>query len=134
MKRTDDDREWVLDTCPQLVTLNLFIVCLLHEDDKNDDDHDGIIRSITLDWPSLEKFFLENADTIKKCTLTCPKLVDIELLECWRLVTLKFDGGDQLRRFESESRLSSSCIGDHKKQVILCVCVSFIIESVFVIV
>ena len=134
MKRSDDDREWVLDNCPQLVSLKIYLMCLRDEDDENDDDYDGIMRSITLDLPSLEKLCLRFAHTVKKCTLTCPKLVDLELMDCWRMVALKFDGGAQLHRLNGESRSSSSCTADHKKEVILCVCVSFIIESVLMIV
>ena len=119
----------MVDTCPQLISLSIDIVSLHDEDDENDDesddesdeDYDGIIRSITLDLPSLEKLYLENARTVKKCMLTCPKLVDIEIKRCPRMVTLKFDGGAQLHRLESESRLSSSCLAGHKKQVIRCV-------------
>ena len=102
MKRSDDDQEWVFDTCPQLVLLRIFIVCVEYEEDKDDDDHVGIIQSITLDLPSLEKLWIEKADAIKKCTLTCPKLVDIEFEKCWRIAALEFDGGAQLRRLESE--------------------------------
>ena len=112
MKCGDDDQEWVLDTCPQLISLSIDIVSLHDEDDENDDesddesdeDYDGIIRSITLDLPSLEKLYLENARTVKKCMLTCPKLVDIEFMDCRRMVALTFDGGAQLHRLKSESR------------------------------
>ena len=117
MKRSDD-QEWVLDTCPQLVSLRVSIMALL---DEEDDDYDGIIRSITLELPSLENLYIGYAHTVKKCTLICPKLVDIEFSGCWRLVALKFDGGAQLHRLECESRLFSQCTADHKKQVILCV-------------
>ena len=127
MKRSDD-QEWVLDAFPQLVSLKVYMWCLRDGEDEDDDDHDGIIRSITLDLPSLEKFELSDAYTVKKCTLRCPKLVDIEFPGCWRMVTLKFDGGARLRRLESESKSSSSYLTDHNKQVILCVCIPFITE------
>ena len=117
MKRGEDDQEWVLYTCPKLVSLRFFIVCVENEEDKDDDGHVGIIRSITLELPSLEKLWIENADAIKKCTLTCPKLVDIEFMGCRRMAALNFDGGAQSRRLESESRLSSSCIVHHKKVI-----------------
>ena len=127
LKRSDDGQEWVLDACPRLASYKFFFVSLQDEDDLNEDDYDGIIRSITLELPSLEKIQLENTHTLKRCTLTCPMLVAIEFMDCGRMVPLKFDGGAQLHRFESESRLSSSYIADHMKQVILCVCIWFII-------
>ena len=133
MKRSNDDREWVLDNCPQLVSLKIFLMCLRDEDDEDDDDYDGIMRSITFDLPSLEKLCLRFAHTVKKCTLTCPKLVDIELMDCWRMVALNFDGGAQLHRLNGESGSSSSYVADHKKWVFLCVCVLFIIGSLFII-
>ena len=129
--RRSDDEEWVLDAFPQLVSLKICIFCLHDEADEDDDDHDGIIRSVTLELPSLELLQIRDAHKVKKCTLTCPKLVDIEF-DCWRMVTLKFDGGARLHRLESKSRLPSSCNGGHKKQVILCVCIPFIFESLFI--
>ena len=107
MKRSDDDREWVLDNCPQLVSLKIYLMCLRDEDDENDDDYDGIMRSITLDLPSLEKLCLRFAHTVKKCTLTCPKLVEISIIYCLRMEALKFEGGAQLHYFSSELRQPS---------------------------
>lgn len=117
MKRRDD-QEWVLDACPQLVSLRVSI--LWDEVDDHDDDH-AIIRRMTLELPSLENLFIGRAHTVKTCTLTCPKLVDIEIVWCPKMVALKFDGEAQLHRLKSESRLPSQCIADHKNQVILCV-------------
>ena len=107
MKRSDDDQEWVLDTCPQLVSLKISIMGLQKGDHENDDDHDGIIRSITLDLPSLETLWIGQACTVKKCTLICPKLVGISIIYCLRMEALKFDGGAQLHYFSSELRQPS---------------------------
>ena len=81
MKR-NDDQEWVLDAFPQLVSLKASMWCLRDEADENDDDHDGIIRSIIVELPSLEILQIRDAHTVKKCTLTCPKLVDLEFTSC----------------------------------------------------
>ena len=118
MKRSDDDQELVLDTCPQLVSLHIDIWGQWDEEYESDDDYDGIIRSLTLDMPSLENLTIGHARTVKKCTLKCPKLVAIVLTDCWRMVALKFDNGTQLHNLKSESRLPSSGIVDKKKQVI----------------
>ena len=125
MKRSDDDQEWVLDTCPQLVSLEISIMGLKDTmrrwEPENDGDFDGIIRSITLDLPSLETLRIGPARTVKKCTLTCPKLVGISIGHCSRMVALKFDGGPQLHYLSSELRQPSECHADHKKQVTECV-------------
>ena len=119
MKQSDDDQEWVLDACPHLVSLKMYY--RPYEDEDNDDSDVDIIRSIRLELPSLEKLHLKDAHTVGNCTLTCPKLADIEITGCWEMVALKFANGAQLHRLESKSRSPSQCIAYYKKHdVFMC--------------
>lgn len=99
--KCSDDKELLLDSLPNLVVFKLTFVCRVYDGD--DADYDGIIRCITLQLPSLKTLYLCDAHTMKKCTLTCPKLVDINLRHCWRLVDLNFDAGAPLARLQCES-------------------------------
>lgn len=98
-------REWlVLCDCPLLVTLHLFIERLRAEYADSNDENSlvGIVENIHLDLPSLEALFIQAPHTLTKCSLACPKLVDLEFEDCKRMVTFDFDGGEQLQCLRSE--------------------------------
>lgn len=101
---------WVLDNCPQLLYLHLFIARLRreHEDSDDENSHVGVVKNIHLDLPSLEKLYIHAPYTVEKCTLACPKLVDLEFSDCWRMVSFNFDGGERLQHLKSEWKVSAT--------------------------
>ena len=93
----DDAQELVLDYFPQLLFLGLNVVCSRYANDESDEEYDDIIRSITLDLPSLETFALKKAHFVKTCSLICPTLEYLEFWQCRKMATLNFDGGARLK-------------------------------------
>ena len=89
-----------MESLPRLVRLRMYI---------RKYGHDGLIHGIRLELPSLESFYLEDKDIVEgltSCTIRCPLLDDLELLDCRTLKILNFEGGGALRRLKCECTTS----------------------------